>query len=223
MKPDTPPLEAPRSPRATVRRIPQRACYDEATLFAILDEALVCHLGLSLEGQPFVIPTTFARVGEAIYVHGAAASRTLQALAAGAPACLTVTLLDGLVLARSAFHHSMNYRSAIVFGKATLVTERAEIALALRAIVERVARGRYDDVRPPNDKELAATKVLRLPLDEASAKVRTGGPLDDEDDYAAARCWAGVVPTVLTRGAPVRNPRLSPDVELPRYLDLELG
>ena len=208
----------PPSARATVRRIPKRAHYDEATLFAILDEALVCHLGFVLEGQPFVIPTTFVRVGTALYVHGAAASRTLEALGGGAPACVTVTLLDGLVLARSAFHHSMNYRSAVIFGEASRVEDPAEVALALRSIVERIARGRYADVRPPSDKELRATSVLRFSLDEASAKVRTGGPLDDEEDYVTERCWAGVVPLSLTRGAPIRDERLDVSIGLPGYL-----
>jgi uncharacterized protein len=206
------------SKRTTVHRIPKRAHYDEVTLHGILDEALVCHLGFTVDGQPFVIPTTFARVGRTLYVHGAAASRTLQALAGGAPACVTVTLLDGLVLARSAFHHSMNYRSAVIFGSASRVDDPAEIALALRSIVEKVAPGRYTDVRPPNEKELKATSVLRMPIDEASAKVRTGGPLDDEEDYAGVRSWAGVIPLSLTRGTPVRDDRLDPAVALPDYL-----
>ncbi len=206
------------SPRTTVRRIPQRARYDQQTVFAILDDALVCHLGFVHDGQPFVIPTTFARVGSSLYIHGAAASRTLQALGSGMPACVTVTLLDGLVLARSAFHHSMNYRSVVVLGSMTRVDDPPEVLAALRAIVDRMAPGRYADVRAPNDKELRATSVLRMGLDEASAKVRTGGPVDDEDDYAGARCWAGVIPLAMRPAPPVPDARLDAHVAFPAYL-----
>src|SRR5947208_16052840 len=169
------------SERTRVRRFPGRACYERATIDAILDEGLVCHVGFVHEGQPFVLPTTYARVGDALYLHGSAASRMLRGLAAGIPVCVTVTLLDGLVFARSAFHHSMNYRSVVILGVATEVTQPGERLRALRAIVEHVTPGRWTAVRPPNERELKATSVLRLPIVEASAKVRSGGPLDDAE------------------------------------------
>src|SRR5262250_337487 len=167
----------PPSERTTVRRLPKRAAYDHATIDAILDEALHCHLGFALDGQPYVIPTIHARVSDRVYVHGSAASRMLRTLAGAVPACLTVTLVDGLVLARSAFHHSMNYRSVVVLGTAHAVVEPAEKLAALRAVVEHVVPGRWGEVRPPNERELKATSVLSLSLDEASAKIRSGGPL----------------------------------------------
>jgi nitroimidazol reductase NimA-like FMN-containing flavoprotein (pyridoxamine 5'-phosphate oxidase superfamily) len=197
------------TPRTTVRRIPARARYDEETIHSILDEALIVHLGFAIEQQPFVIPTIHARVGNCLYVHGAVASRMLKALTGGATACVSATIVDGLVMARSAFHHSMNYRSAIVFGTATLVERRDEKLAALEAIVEHVARGRSREARPPNDKELAATTVLAIPIHEASAKVRTGGPIDDDDD-ASWPCWAGVIPLSLAVGYPVEDPRIAP-------------
>jgi len=197
------------TPRTTVRRLPARARYDEETIHAILDEALIVHLGFAIDAQPFVIPTIHARVGGTLFVHGAVASRMLKALAGGAPACVSATLVDGLVMARSAFHHSMNYRSAVVFGRARVVTERDEKLQALEAIVEHVARGRWSEARPPNDKELVATTVLALPIHEASAKVRTGGPIDDDED-AAWPCWAGVVPLSLAVGESIDDPRLPP-------------
>ncbi len=201
--------------RTTLRRLPARGRFDRATVEAILDEALVCHVGfLAADGQPFVIPTIHARVGDRLYVHGSAASRMLETLAGGVPACLTVTLVDGLVLARSAFHHSINYRSVVVLGRAEAVTEEAEKWEALRAIVEHVAPGRWEDVREPNQKEMAGTLVLRLPVEEASAKVRTGPPIDDEEDYART-VWAGVLPLRLVPGEPVADPRLPPGVSLP--------
>jgi nitroimidazol reductase NimA-like FMN-containing flavoprotein (pyridoxamine 5'-phosphate oxidase superfamily) len=189
------------TPRTTLHRIPSRGTYDRAAVHAILDEALVCHLGVAIDGQPFVIPTAFARDGEALYVHGAAAGRTLKALAAGAPACVTVTLVDGLVLGRSAFHHSMNYRSVVVLGGARELTDRDEKARALGFLVDKVSPGRSARVRPPNDKELRATSVLAIALDEVSAKIRCGPPLDDPED-AAQPVWAGVVPLSLRAGAP---------------------
>ena len=190
------------TPRTRVRRLPSRASYDRATVHAILDEALVCHVGFVHEGQPFVLPTTYARVGDALYLHGAAASRMLRGLRAGIPVCVTVTLLDGLVLARSAFHHSMNYRSVVILGVATEVSEAAERRRALEAIVEHVNPGRWAQVRPPNDRELKATMVLALPIVEVSAKVRSGPPLDDAEDIGWP-CWAGHVPLRLTALAPV--------------------
>jgi hypothetical protein len=195
--------------RTTVRRLPKRATYDRATVEAILDEALHCHLGFVVDGQPYVIPTIHARAGDRVYVHGSAASRMLRAAGAGIPVCLTVTLVDGLVFARSAFHHSMNYRSVVVLGAARTVVEPEEKLAALHAIVEHVAPGRWPEVRPPSEQELRATTVLAVPLDEVSAKLRTGPPLDDEEDYALA-CWAGVLPLGLAAGAPIPDPRLGP-------------
>jgi nitroimidazol reductase NimA-like FMN-containing flavoprotein (pyridoxamine 5'-phosphate oxidase superfamily) len=181
--------------RIRVKREPQRARYDRETIEAILDEALVCHLGFEVDGQPYVIPTLHARVGDRLYVHGSAASRLLRHLAGGARACVTVTLVDGLVLARSVFNHSVNYRSAVVFGTATLV-EDAEKREALRALTEQLAPGRWDEARQPTEQELKATWILSLPIDEASAKVRTG-PEEDEPEDLDLPVWAGVVPVHL--------------------------
>jgi len=195
------------TPRTTLRRLPARGRFDRETVYAILDEALICHVGFVADGQPFVIPTIHARVEDRLYVHGSAASRMLKTLEGGVPVCLTATLLDGLVLARSAFHHSMNYRSAVVLGRAEAVSEAREKWDALEAIVEHVARGRWAEVREPSAKEMAGTLVLRLPIEEASAKVRTGPPLDDDEDYALP-VWAGVLPLSLVPGEPVPDPRL---------------
>lgn len=178
-----------------MKREPQRARYDRETIEAILDEALICHLGFEVDGQPYVIPTLHARVGDRLYVHGSAASRLLRHLAGGAPVCVTVTLVDGLVLARSVFNHSVNYRSVVVFGTATVV-EDDEKREALRALTEQLAPGRWDEARPPTEKELKATWILSLPLDEASAKVRTG-PEEDEPEDLDLPVWAGVVPVHL--------------------------
>jgi uncharacterized protein len=202
------------TPRTTLRRLPARGHFDRTTVNAILDEALVCHVGFVSDGQPFVIPTIHARVGDEVFVHGSAASRMLKTLQGGVPVCLTATLLDGLVLARSAFHHSMNYRSVVVLGDAQAITDEREKWDALHAIVEHVARGRWSEVREPSAKELAATLVLRLPIEEASAKVRSGPPLDDEEDYAL-ECWAGVLPLRLTPGTPVPDPRMRGGRPLP--------
>ena len=195
------------TPRTTLRRLPARGHFDRATVNAILDEALVCHVGFVADGQPFVIPTIHARVDDRVYVHGSAASRMLKTLEGGVDVCLTATLLDGLVLARSAFHHSMNYRSVVVLGRAQAVRDEGEKWDALHAVVEHVAPGRWAEVREPSPREMAGTLVLRLPIDEASAKVRTGPPIDDEDDYAL-ECWAGVLPLRLTPGLPQPDPRL---------------
>jgi nitroimidazol reductase NimA-like FMN-containing flavoprotein (pyridoxamine 5'-phosphate oxidase superfamily) len=201
---------APPSPRATVKRLPDRARYDAGTVNAILDEGLVCHVGFLDEGgQPFVIPSTYARDGGRLLLHGSAASRMIRALASGAPACVTVTHLDGLVLARSGFHHSMNYRSVVVLGRATEVTDPAEKRRALDAIVEHVAPGRTAEVRAASDAELRGTRVVALPLDEASAKVRTGPPKDDGADLALD-CWAGELPLRLVPQGPVPDPALRP-------------
>jgi uncharacterized protein len=190
--------------RTRLRRRPGRGSYNRATVNEILDEALVCHVGFAQEGQPFVIPTTYARVGDVLYIHGAAASRMLRELRAGVPVCVTVTLLDGLVLARSAFHHSMNYRSVVILGVATEVTEPGERLAALEAIIEHAFPGRWREVREPTAVELKATMVLRLPIVEASAKVRSGGPLDDPEDLGWP-CWAGHVPLRLTALAPIAD------------------
>lgn len=202
--------EAP-SARTAVRRLPQRAAYDRGMIDSILDEALVCHVGFVQDGQPFVIPTLHARRGDRLVLHGSAASRMMRTLAGGVPVCATVSLLDGLVLARSAFHHSVNYRSVVVLGTARPVTDPAEKAAALEALVEHVARGRSAEVRPPNDRELRGTTVLELGLDECSAKVRTGPPVDDEEDYGLP-CWAGVLPLRLTSLPPEPDPRLTPGI-----------
>jgi uncharacterized protein len=199
------------------RRRPDRGSYDRAAIDAILDEALFCHLGFVHEGRPLVIPTLHARVGDNVYVHGSAASRMLRTLGDGAAACLTVTLVDGLVLARSAFHHSVNYRSVVLTGRATPITVVEEKGRALEAFVEQLVRGRWADVRPPTAKELRVTAVLRMAIDEASAKVRTGPPLDDEEDYELD-AWAGVLPLRLEPGAALPDERLRPDIDPPAYV-----
>jgi hypothetical protein len=195
--------------RTTLRRLPKRGDHDRATIEAILDEALVCHVGFVAEGQPYVIPTIHGRAGDWLYIHGSAASRMLRTLSGGVPVCVTVTLLDGLVMARSAFHHSMNYRSVVVLGTAQAVQDEAEKLEALRVIVDHVSPGRWAEARPPNEKELKATSVLRLPIAEASAKVRTGPPIDDEEDYALP-VWAGVLPLRLVAQPAVADARLHP-------------
>jgi uncharacterized protein len=200
--------ELERTERTTVKRLPARGSYERDVVHGILDAGLVCHLGFVADGQPYVIPTVYVRVGERLYVHGSAASRMLLAGRDGVPLCVTVTHLDGLVFARSAFHQSVNYRSVVILGTATEVVERAEKVAALQALVERVAPGRWREVRPPTEQELKATRVLVLPVSEASAKVRTGGPLDDEADYALP-CWAGVVPLRVTALPPVPDARLT--------------
>jgi nitroimidazol reductase NimA-like FMN-containing flavoprotein (pyridoxamine 5'-phosphate oxidase superfamily) len=195
------------SARTRVRRVPARADYDRATIDAILDEALVAHLGFAVDGQPFVIPALHARIGDEVYVHGSAASRAIRTLANGLPACLTVTLVDGLVLARSAFHHSMNYRSVVVLGQARVIADADERMAALEAFTERLVPGRWDEVRPPSRQELKGTAVLALPLDEASAKVRSGPPADEPEDHELG-VWAGVVPLTTVAGAPQADPLL---------------
>ena len=203
--------------RTTIRRLPDRGRYDRATVEAILDEGLVCHVGFVDGGQPFVIPSAYARVGDRLVVHGSAASRMVKVLSAGAPACVTVTLLDGLVLARSGFHHSMNFRSVVVVGTATEITDPGEKRRALDAFVEHVVPGRVASVRPPSENELRGTRVVTLPLDECSAKVRTGPPEDDEADYALP-VWAGELPLSLQSLVPAADPRLDPAVELPPHV-----
>ncbi|MGO9321102.1 MAG: pyridoxamine 5'-phosphate oxidase family protein [Solirubrobacteraceae bacterium] len=207
----------PRSERVRLRRKRERASYDRSVIDAILDEALIAHLGIVDDGQPFVIPTLHARSGDVVYCHGSTASRTLCALASGAPACLTVSLIDGLVLARSAMHHSANYRSAMLIGRAAIVEDLEEKRAALRAVVEHIVPGRWDDVRPPTENELKATSVLALPIDEASAKVRSGGPLDDDEDYALP-AWAGVIPLASGARSPEPDPRLRAGIAPPAYV-----
>jgi nitroimidazol reductase NimA-like FMN-containing flavoprotein (pyridoxamine 5'-phosphate oxidase superfamily) len=209
--------------RTTLRRLPDRGDHDPATIGGILDEALICHLGLvDPDGRPFVIPTIHARAGDTLYVHGSPASRALRAAAVdGVECCVAVTIVDGLVLARSAFHHSMNYRSVVVYGRAVRVDDLDEKRVALDAIVEHVLAGRGADSRPPNEKELRSTLVLRLPLDEASAKVRMGGPVDDEEDIGLP-VWAGHVPLHTIAGDPVAEADLVAGVGWPGY-DLTRG
>ncbi|HEV3093880.1 MAG TPA: pyridoxamine 5'-phosphate oxidase family protein [Solirubrobacteraceae bacterium] len=192
--------------------MPAREDYERETIAAILDEALVAHLGFAVDGQPYVIPTLHARVGERVYFHGSSASRTLRALAGGTDVCLTVTLLDGVVLARSAVHQSVNYRSVVVFGQAEAIEDAERKRAAIEAFSERLIPGRWAEVRPPTEKELRAIKVLSLPLDEASAKLRTGGPKDDEEDYSREG-WAGVIPISTVAGAPLPDERLAPGTE----------
>lgn len=203
------------TPRTRVVREPQRAVYDRVAVNQILDEGFICHIGFVADGQPYVIPTSYGRDGDVLYIHGSAASRMLRNLDQGVPVCVTVTLLDGLVLARSVFNHSMNYRSVVILGTATLVDDPAEKIAALRALSEHILPQRWDDSRQPNDKELKATSVLRIPIEEFSAKVRVGPPIDDEEDYSFPT-WAGVIPLTMTAGAPIRDERCQR--EFPAYL-----
>ena len=202
--------------RTRIVREPNRAVYDRDSIYKILDEGMVCHLGFSAEGQPYVIPTMFARVGEFIYFHGSAASRTLRGAAGGTSVCLTVTLSDGLILARSVFNHSMNYRSVVVLGRASLIEDAAEKLEALHAFTEKLIPGRWNDARQPNEKELKATSILKLPLTEVSAKVRTGPVEDDAEDYAL-RVWAGTIPLRLIAEAPVRDEKCDNSIPTPDY------
>ncbi len=200
--------------RTRVRRLPERGVYDRDVIDAILDEALICHLGTVVDGRPRVIPTIHARVGDTLYVHGSPASRTLRALREGAEACVAVTLVDGLVLARSGFHSSINYRSVIVYGTAREVRDREEKLLAQEALVDHVVPGRSHDVRPPTEVELRQTAIFALPLDESSAKVRTGPPKDEDEDHALP-IWAGVLPLRTEAGPPEDDPHLPPGLRPP--------
>jgi hypothetical protein len=193
-----------------------RAVYDRDAIYKILDEGFVCHVGFTAEGQTFVIPTMYARVGDAIYFHGSAASRMLRGVSAGLNVCVTVTLADGLVLARSVFNHSMNYRSVVALGNAIIVDEPGEKLKALNAFTEKILPGRWNDARQPNEKELKATSILRLPLTEVSAKVREGGVEDDAEDYALP-VWAGIIPLRLVADAPERDERCDPAIRTPPY------
>jgi nitroimidazol reductase NimA-like FMN-containing flavoprotein (pyridoxamine 5'-phosphate oxidase superfamily) len=210
-------MSFPQTERTTLKRLPKRGVYDRQLVYAILDEGFICHAGFVVDGKPVVIPTGYARVDDQLYIHGSQASRMLRTLKTGIDVCVTVTLIDGLVLARSAFHHSMNYRSVVVFGKATAIEEAEAKLAALRALSEHMIPGRWDEVRQPNVQELKATTVLSLPLEEVSAKVRTGPPLDDEEDYSL-EVWAGVLPLKLVAGEPVKDPVLKTGIAPPSHL-----
>lgn len=203
--------------RTRINRLPKRGDYSQKTIYGILDAAFLCHVGFVVDGQPYVIPTGYGRAGDVLYLHGSAASRMLLTLAGSVDVCVTVTLLDGIVLARSAFHHSMNYRSVVLLGKATEVESEAEKTEALRTISENIVPRRWEHVRKPSAQELKATAVLKLPITEASAKLRTGPPLDEKEDYALD-VWAGVLPLAMQAGKLVPDARLAPGVKAPDYL-----
>ncbi|HEU5400987.1 MAG TPA: pyridoxamine 5'-phosphate oxidase family protein [Terriglobales bacterium] len=203
--------------RSRLRRLPNRGSHELETIYKIFDAGFLAHVGFCVDGQPFVIPTLYGREDEHLFLHGSAASRMLRTLEAGAPACVTVALVDGLVLARSAFHHSINYRSVVAFGRCSLVAETAEKLHGLTAVSEHLIRGRWQDVRPPNEKELKATSVLRFDIEEASAKVRVGPPADDEEDYALP-VWAGVLPMRLVAGTPIADERMERPAGVPAYV-----
>jgi uncharacterized protein len=210
------PDKFPATERTRLVREAHRAVYDRDALYKVLDEGLVCHVGFTIEGQPFVNPTMFARIGDFIYFHGSAASRMLRGLGSGLPVCITVTLSDGLVLARSVFNHSMNYRSVVALGQATRIDDPAEKLGALQAFTEKLLPGRWSDARQPNEKELKATSILKLRLTEVSAKIRSGAVEDDEEDYAFP-VWAGIIPLQLIAGAPERDSRCDPAIPTPAY------
>ena len=203
--------------RTRVRRLPKRGVFDRETIYSILDAGFICHVGFAVDGKPFVLPTGYARIGNRLVIHGSAASRMMRELSAGIDVCVTVTLIDGLVLARSAFHHSMNYRSVVVFGKAELLTGKEEKFEVLRALTEHIVPGRWPEIRWPNAKELKATTVLTLPIEEASAKVRTGDPVDDEEDYEMDT-WAGVLPLEIKTGKPESDLRLKSGIAVPAHV-----
>jgi uncharacterized protein len=205
--------------RTKVRRLPKRANYDKKAVHAILDEGFVCHVGFAVDAQPYVIPTVYARADAMLYVHGSAVSRMLRTLTQGVPVCITVTLLDGLVLARSAFHHSLNYRSVVMIGNARLVDDRDEKMRALHLITDHVVPRRWEEARPPSELELRQSSVLALALEEVSAKIRSGPPVDDEEDYSLP-IWAGIVPVETRLGTPINDGRLLadvPDIDLARF------
>jgi nitroimidazol reductase NimA-like FMN-containing flavoprotein (pyridoxamine 5'-phosphate oxidase superfamily) len=206
------------TPRTQVIREPERGVYDRETAYQILDEGFLCHMGFAVDGQPYVIPTSYGRKGDELFIHGSAASRMLRRLDEGVAVCVTITLLDGLVLARSLFNHSMNYRSVVVLGTATAVKDPVEKLAALRVLSEHILPGRWDEGRQPNDKEMKATLVMRVPIEEFSAKVRQGPAIDDEGDYAFP-VWAGVLPLETIAGMPIHDARLDPAIPLPAYLE----
>ncbi len=205
------------TPRTTLKRLPQRGSFDREAVYRILDEGFICHVGFVVDGQPFVIPTGYGRIGDTLYLHGSAASRMLRSVAEGVPVCVTVTLVDGLVLARSAFHHSINYRSVVIFGTAKPVEDEPGKMAVLAALTEHIVPGRWAEVRHPNEQELKGTSVLALPLIEVSAKIRTGPPKDDEEDLAIP-VWAGELPLRIIPGEPVDDPHLPNGVSLPSYV-----
>jgi uncharacterized protein len=211
-------MSNPHIPSARTRLVREadRAVYDRAAAYQILDEGFICHVGFVAESQPFVIPTGYGRVGDNLYIHGSAASRMLRRVDEGVAVCITVTLLDGLVLARSIFNHSMNYRSVVILGTAVAVTDPKEKLEALRLLSEHILPGRWAESRQPNEKELKATLVMRLPIEEFSAKVRKGPPVDDEEDYAFPT-WAGVIPLTTVAGEPIDDTRLLPGLRAPQY------
>jgi uncharacterized protein len=211
-------MAQPSAPSARTRLVREadRAVYDRDAAYRILDEGFICHVGFVVDGQPFVIPTGYGRVGDNLYIHGSAASRMLRRVDEGVAVCVTVTLLDGLVLARSIFNHSMNYRSVVILGTARAVTDAKEKLEALRLLSEHILPGRWVESRQPNEKELKATLVMCLPVEEFSAKVRQGPPVDDEDDYAFST-WAGVVPLTMVAGGPIDDARLMPGLKAPEY------
>jgi nitroimidazol reductase NimA-like FMN-containing flavoprotein (pyridoxamine 5'-phosphate oxidase superfamily) len=212
-------MSQPSTPTARTRvvREADRAVYDREVVYRILDEGFICHVGFTVEGQPFVIPTSYGRSGDQLYLHGSAASRMLRNLDSGIAVCVTVTLLDGLVLARSIFNHSMNYRSVVILGTATAVLDPEEKLAALRSLSEHILPGRWAESRQPNEKELKATMALRLPIEEFSAKVRQGPVVDDADDYSF-RTWAGVLPLPVVPGVPLRDERCDPGIPVPAYV-----
>jgi uncharacterized protein len=203
--------------RSSLRRLPVRGSHELEVIHGILDEGFIAHIGFQVDGQPFVIPTLYGRDGDRLFLHGSAASRMMRTLDAGVSACVTVTLVDGLVLARSAFHHSMNYRSVVAFGTARKVADENKVE-ALRVISEHLIRGRWDDVRGPNEQELKATAVLEFSIEEASSKIRTGGPVDDEEDYAL-NVWAGVLPLAIEPSRPIPDARIHAAASLPNYIE----
>jgi len=205
------------TPRTRVKRLPDRGSYDRALVHAILDEGIICHVGITVEGQPFVLPMAYARRGDALLLHGSSASRLLKSLAGGIHACVTVTHLDGLVIARSTFHHSMNYRSVVALGTATPILDPERKLQALADLVEHLVPGRGPDARPPNDQEMKATTILDFPLTEVSAKVRSGPPGDEPEDLALPH-WAGVIPMTTQYGHPEAAPDLSAKGPIPPYL-----
>jgi nitroimidazol reductase NimA-like FMN-containing flavoprotein (pyridoxamine 5'-phosphate oxidase superfamily) len=203
--------------RTRVVREPERGVYDRETAYRILDEGFICHVGFTVDGQPFVIPTAYGRKEANLYIHGSAASRMLRQMNQGVPVCVTVTLLDGLVVARSVFNHSMNYRSVVILGGAILVEDQEEKLAALRAISEHIIPGRWDDARQPNERELKATSVLRVPIEEFSAKIRVGPPIDDEEDYSFPT-WAGVIPLKMKAGDAISDSKQDSRREAPSYI-----
>ncbi|MET0753878.1 MAG: pyridoxamine 5'-phosphate oxidase family protein [Pyrinomonadaceae bacterium] len=203
--------------KTKIKRLPKRGNFERASVYKILDEGFVCHVGFAVDEQPFVLPTAYARIDDRLLIHGSAASRMMKAMASEIDICVTVTLVDGLVLARSAFHHSMNYRSVVVFGKAKIINDKAKKLAALRTFIEHIIPHRWSEVRPPTEIELKATTVLALPITEASAKIRAGDPIDDAEDYEMD-VWAGVIPFGFSAGKPVVDAKLKSGAKIPPYV-----